>query len=132
MAKRSSPDRTATDLGMRIKNRRDKLKLTQEQLGAAAGVTKSSVSQWESGDVRNLKLDTFYKVVKKLGVRGRYLALGELPEEPTDRDKLPQEVIDLAKQLADLPPEKRNLLIDIFKAAVPDSRLTPHWRKPIK
>ncbi|MDP1905040.1 MAG: helix-turn-helix transcriptional regulator [Pseudomonadota bacterium] len=37
------------DLSDRIKKLRKELRLTQEGLGAAAGVTKQAVSQWERG-----------------------------------------------------------------------------------
>lgn len=114
MATKRTERPVPTDLSIRIKDRRTALHMSQATLGSAAGVTKSAVSQWENGDVHNLKLGTLYSIADKLQVRARWLALGELPMERLARDKIPQDAIDLAQRIAKLSGEKRALLMELF------------------
>ena len=64
-------------LGSRIRDRRGELRLTGEQLAKKARCTKSAVSQWESGDTKNLKLENFFAVADALEVEPRWLASGK-------------------------------------------------------
>lgn len=63
-------------MGDRIKQLRAARNLTQEQLAKATGVTKSAVSQWESGSTKDLKLKTFLLVLEALGTDANYLIWG--------------------------------------------------------
>jgi len=63
-------------MGDRIKHLRAARNMTQEQLAKAAGVTKSAVSQWESGSTKDLKLKTFLAVLEALGTDANYLIWG--------------------------------------------------------
>ena len=40
-----------------LKDRREALKLSQEEVAKAIGVTKATVSKWEKGDIANMKRD---------------------------------------------------------------------------
>lgn len=42
-------------IGSIIRDRRIELKMTQEDLAAAVGATKATVSRWESGDIHKMK-----------------------------------------------------------------------------
>jgi transcriptional regulator with XRE-family HTH domain len=53
--------------GENIKNMRRKKGLTQEELGRLLGVTKSSISRWESGE-RKVKLTTMRNIAGALNV----------------------------------------------------------------
>lgn len=55
-------------LGSLIEQKRKELGLTQEQLAAAVGTTKSTVSRWESGDIRKMKASMIVKMSKTLNV----------------------------------------------------------------
>ena len=116
-------DAGMTDLGRRIYNRRSELGLTQAQLAHKAKCTKGAVSQWETGDVHNLRLDRLFRVADALHVEPRWLAVGEGPKidvRPTGgvaQDK----VVRLARRLADLPTEEQALLIKIFERTTPPS-----------
>jgi HTH-type transcriptional regulator / antitoxin HipB len=63
-------------MGDRIRQLRKARNLTQEQFAKAVGVTKSAVSQWEDGSTKNLKLDTFLRVLETLGTDAEFLIFG--------------------------------------------------------
>lgn len=48
-------------MGSRIKSLRDSRKLSQEQMGKIVGVTGASISQWESGSVKNIRPEHFLR-----------------------------------------------------------------------
>lgn len=70
--------------GERIKTARKAAGLSQEALGKAAKVSKGSVSQWESGLTKNLRMENLFAVEDATGYRARWLALGEGPEKVND------------------------------------------------
>lgn len=70
------PMATTETMGDRIKVLRQARNLTQEQLAQEVGVTKSAVSQWEGGNVANIKLQTFLKLVDVLQTDTEYLVFG--------------------------------------------------------
>jgi transcriptional regulator with XRE-family HTH domain len=116
-------DTGATALGLRISSRRRELKMTQEQVAKKAKCTKGAVSQWETGDVHNLRLARLFRVADALQVEPRWLAVGEGPKERTlaDPKGIPDKVVRLAHRLADLPPDEQALLIKIFERTNPPS-----------
>lgn len=63
-------------MGDRIKQLRKARNLTQEEFAKRVGVTKSAVSQWEDGSTKNLKLDTFLRVLEALGTDAEFLIFG--------------------------------------------------------
>jgi transcriptional regulator with XRE-family HTH domain len=48
-------------------------------LATLVGVTKGAVSQWELGGVKNVKLETFLKLVEVLATTAEYLVSGSTP-----------------------------------------------------
>jgi DNA-binding XRE family transcriptional regulator len=68
-------------MGNRIKTLRLARGLTQEQLGErVGGVSKVTVSQWETGASQNMNLRTFLLLCDELGTTPRYLVFG--PGQP--------------------------------------------------
>ena len=63
-------------MGDRIKQLRVARGMTQEQLGAVCGVTKSAVCQWEIGSTANIKLQAFLKLCEALQTDPQYLIWG--------------------------------------------------------
>lgn len=55
-----------TDFGALIKNRRQQLGLTLEQVGDQCGVGKSTVRKWEKGMIRNVGRDKISLLAKVL------------------------------------------------------------------
>ena len=64
-------------IGDRIKTLRQARGMTQEQLAAYCGVTKSAVSQWENGSTANIKLQPLMRLVDALRTDHAYLIYGE-------------------------------------------------------
>ena len=64
-------------IGERVKIRRIELGLTQADVAKVAGVSEAAVSQWESGDTKNLKNDHLFTVADLLNLAPRYLATGK-------------------------------------------------------
>lgn len=56
------------DLGKKIKDRRQELDLTLEELGDLVGVSKSTVMKWETGYIENMKRDKIALLAKALKV----------------------------------------------------------------
>lgn len=54
------------DIGARIKQRREQLGYTQDELGDILGLKKSSISRYESGDVKSLDVDSAVRFAKAL------------------------------------------------------------------
>ena len=63
-------------IGDRIRQCRIARGMTQLQLAEAVGVTKGAVSQWELGGTKNVKLDTFLRLVEVLHTTPDYLVSG--------------------------------------------------------
>ena len=51
-----------------LKERREQLNLSQEEVAHAFGVTKATVSKWEKGDIANMKRDKISQLSKVLKV----------------------------------------------------------------
>lgn len=71
----------AQHIGQRIKEAREAAGFTQGELGKAAGVSASAVSQWENGDVKGLKPENLLAVAKKLSLALDYLVHGKGPKK---------------------------------------------------
>lgn len=61
------------DIGVRIKNRRKDIGMTQEELGKIVGVTKATINKYETGIVINMKRPTIEKIAEALNVVPGYL-----------------------------------------------------------
>ena len=61
-------------LGQAIKEARQKLNMTQEQLGELVGVQKAQISKIENS-VKNARLDTILKVFDALGTKVNFIVL---------------------------------------------------------
>lgn len=67
--------------GQRIRRLRRERGLTQKQLAEAVGVSRASVTQWESGEIGELKSGSLLRTAEVLGTTPGYLETGR--EEPT-------------------------------------------------
>lgn len=54
--------------GLAIAMRREQIGMTQEELAKAVGVSKASISRWESGDISNMRRDRIQKLADALHV----------------------------------------------------------------
>lgn len=64
----------AIEIGRRIHDKRIELHLTQEELGLAVGMNKSTVQRYETGQVKKIKLPVLEALAKYLGVSPDWLA----------------------------------------------------------
>lgn len=56
------------DLGSKIKEKRNELGLTLEEIGDSVGVSKSTVMKWETGYIENMRKDKIVLLAKALRV----------------------------------------------------------------
>lgn len=64
---------TENNIGLKIKNRRQELGLTLEELGNRVGVGASTVRKWETNYIKDMKSDKVQKVAEALSVTPAYL-----------------------------------------------------------
>jgi transcriptional regulator with XRE-family HTH domain len=76
-------DAMASDgLGYRIEQRRAALGLTQRDIAKRLGLTGASVSLWESGATKSIKLEHFFALADVLRCSPRWLATGDGTPDP--------------------------------------------------
>ncbi len=120
--------------------------MTGQQLAERVGVTKGAVSQWETGDTRNLRLEHLFKVADALEVNVRWLALGEGQQHKAAPGGLQLEIAEaeaIKRLRAALPDWRRyvlslamaeerqqEILLLTMRQAVPDYRVEAAFGKP--
>lgn len=67
-------------IGDRIREAREALGYTQGDLAKKSGITASAVSQWEKGDVKNIKPENLLLIAKALDRNIEYLVHGKGPK----------------------------------------------------
>ena len=63
------------EIGRRIKTARELRRLTQEQLGNAVGMNKSTIQRYETGQITKIKIPVLETIAKTLNVNPNWLAL---------------------------------------------------------
>ncbi len=100
----------------KIKQRREELGLTLEEVGNIVGVGKSTVRKWETGDIANMRRDKIAKLAVALHTTPAYL-LGYEEVEKTAAQKsdglspLEAQLMEYIRRLTD--DQKRMLLAQI-------------------
>lgn len=88
-------------MGLAIAMRRESLGLTQEEVAKYVGVSKASVSRWESGDISNMRRDRIQKLAEILKVSPVELVKDETEGlrdfEPDDIDILAARYENISK-----------------------------------
>ena len=127
------------NIGVRIKEEREKQKKSARSLASAVGVSPSAVTMWENGQTKNLRPRHLLAVADHLGVSIRWLITGRahkdhgvnaVAEEPAlySRAPLSPDGIEVCQQWEKLPREAREqvrqyiYLLAILASA--DSNLT--------
>ena len=100
-----------SSLGQRIRQERQKLNLTQEQLAEPADVTTAFIGHIERSE-RSLSLETLIKISNRLGVTVDYL----LSDSYKPRD--PQMTEELLQLLDNKSPSQKRALLDIMRTIV--------------
>lgn len=58
----------SNDVGKLIKERRNALNLTLEEIGNYVGTSKATVQRWESGEIQNMRRDRIEKLAEILQI----------------------------------------------------------------
>lgn len=93
----------------KIKQRREELGLTLEEVGNIVGVGKSTVRKWETGDIANMRRDKIAKLAVALHTTPAYL-LGY------------EEVEKTADPKVDGISPKENELLALYRGVNPDGQ----------
>ena len=100
-------------IGQRIRDQRESLAITLEDLGKACGTTKQSIFKYEQGIVTNIPIDRLEAIASALGVTPAYLMGWEDDLEHagavTDPHKTAQIGIDLNEAEVSLLSDFREL-----------------------
>lgn len=97
------------EIGMRIKEKRKSLNLTQLELADKIGLTESSISRYESGKISTMPTSTINKICSVLRIEPSEL-LGITPDNVFEYDL--KDVLDAAY---DLPIDIKKESLELFK-----------------
>lgn len=101
-----------TGLGLRIAKARDRAGISQTELGRACGLTRSAVSQWESGGTEPTSAN-LRTIAVKCSVDYDWLATGRGFMSINDQD--PQ-LIEAIQLFSEADPETRSAMILFLQA----------------
>ncbi len=134
-------DETDIALGARIRVRRNELKLTQETLAEALGVTYQQVQKYERG-IDRISVSMLIKIARRLGCTVASL-IGEEPGAVADsvapRLAVPGalDLLEIYSKIGNASTRRRllDLLTDLAQGSPPREDRTPKpvlWRRGIK
>jgi transcriptional regulator with XRE-family HTH domain len=95
----------------RLRESRQRAELTQLQVADACGLTKGAVSAWEQGVTDSILAENLFCVADVLRVDPRWLATGQESAAAVGAD--------LAKGLAELPPEQQDAVRALIRSLKP-------------
>ena len=112
-----------------IKSRRLALNLTLEEVAAQVGVSKATVSRWESGNISNMRRDRIAKLAAALHTNPDYIMGCSDDPEPITEKPAPvaeSELSDLQKQavqfVMSLSDDQLRQFIRIGKALISENQ----------
>ena len=100
------------EIGLKIKQKRKSLSLTQLELAERVGLTESSISRYESGKIATMPTSTVNKICRVLNIEPSEL-LGLTPENSFEYD-----LKDVLSSIDDLPLEVKKDLLDLLKQQI--------------
>lgn len=77
------------EIGNIIRNRREALNLTQLQIAEYVGVTKSAISRWETGELKNIGGSKIKKLSEILKISPTVIVRGDEPENKEPENVIP-------------------------------------------
>lgn len=91
------------DIKKLIKDRRNEKGLTLKQVAELVGVSESTVSRWESGDIANMTREKIVKLANALNVSPALIMGWETEEPPagTDGSEAKRELIALIDSMTE-------------------------------
>lgn len=109
------------EIGKRMKLAREQSGLTLQAVADRVGVAASTVQRYEAGGIEKLKLPVLNAIADVLGVDPGWLTGNETACAPADNVAQTGEerkLLMLCRRAEQLPPEKRQKIIDIFESTI--------------
>ena len=106
------------EIGQKIKEARNKKKLTQQELGELIGVQKSAIAKYESGRVVNIKRSTLQKIASALDMRPSELIFESSPKDVANfhvRIISDFELMDVLKEYYKLSEDNKRVIRDLIR-----------------
>lgn len=101
-------------IGMRIKKRRNELKLTQEQLGEKLGITKSAICKVERDKEQNLTTERVETFAEALDCSVQYLMGWE--EEVVDVPSYDEDTMELIDLFSKITKEQKQTVLEMLRS----------------
>lgn len=98
-------------IGTILRNKRIDLKLTMKQVADHVGVSESTISRWESGEIKNMKRDKIFKLSNILQIEPSVIMGWK--KEPAETDPYISKIQVL---LDEATPEQKDQLLKIAEA----------------
>lgn len=95
-------------LGLRIREKRDFLKISREAFSEIIGITADFLAQIESGK-RGMSLATFYKICKALNVSSDYLLTGK---------ETKNDITEISEALRNIDPRYMPYVEDVLRSVI--------------
>lgn len=109
------------NVGSILKNRREELKMSQQEVADLVGVSKSIVSRWENNEVRNMGIDKIRKLCEALSIDPLILINNDIDEIPKTLGF--SEYPYIPNPVAAGIPETIDGMTDLPKIPIPDEIL---------
>lgn len=100
-----------TNIGILLKEKRISLGLTMKYVADYVGVSESTISRWESGEIKNMKRDKIYKLSNVLHIDPA-IVMG-WKEVPSAEDPY---ITELQALLEEATPEQKNQILKVAEA----------------
>lgn len=102
----------------KIKQRREELNLTLQEVADKVGVTAPTIQRYESGEIKNVRRDKIDKLSKALDVTPSYLMGWEdeppAETEPEILEKFPDDIVILARGAKTLTKDQIDLVRNLI------------------
>lgn len=109
---------TNREIGARLKMSRGAKNLTLQQVAEIVGVDRSTIQRYEAGGIVVIKRPVIESICKCLKVNPKWV-LGESDNKTLiDSEDIPDDILFLARRLADIPEEKRKKLVEALNSTV--------------
>jgi len=96
-----------SEIGDRVREVRERLKMSQAELGRAVGVTRNAINQIESGATKNPRPQTIYAIADALGVSDRWIVFGGEPMPEPRGPPASQQDLQILETLKRLTPSQK-------------------------
>lgn len=96
------------DVGAEIRKLRNAKDIPMDELAERIGVTKSTISKWEKGDIKNVSRNYIESLAKELGTTPCHLMGWDTKSDEDDS------VTYYAARLNDLAPRDRNAVYSLI------------------